>query len=114
MRNITSELLELRRHYESRSATAQFQSQPTDVSELLQHVDDLLVSELARAQGLDVFPPQLEPQQSPALPSVFPTIAPNEVATSPKVKSEPIIEDEPAQEPASDRTPRTCSLPMPD
>ena len=67
MRNITSELLALRRHYESRSTTAQSQSQGTDVSELLEHIDDLLLGELIRTQDLDVPPAQLAPQKPPAL-----------------------------------------------
>ena len=59
MRNITPALLELRQHYESRSITTLSKSQGIDVSELLQHIDDLLLGELIRTQDLDVPPAQL-------------------------------------------------------
>ena len=109
MRNITPALLELRRHYESRSITPPSKSQGTDVSELLQHIDALLLSELTRTQGLDVLPAQLvlpvqlAPQELPALPSASTTVSSEAVAT-PNIDTIP--ESEPSQEATSDRTPR--------
>ena len=103
MRNITPALLELRRHYESRSITPPSNSQGTDVSELLQHIDALLLSELTRTRGLDVLPAQLAPQKLPALPSASTTVSSEAVAT-PSI--DPIPESEPLQQTTSDRTPR--------
>ena len=105
MRNITPALLELRQHYESRSTTAQSQSQGTDVSELLEHIDALLLSELIRTQEADVFPAQLAPQNPPALPSAPPAVS-SESATPSRAESESIAKVEPSQEKTSDRTPR--------
>ena len=103
MRNITPALLELRRHYESRSITPPSNSQGTDVSELLQHIDALLLSELTRTQGLDVLPAQLAPQELPALPSAS-TTASSEAVATPNIDTIP--ESEPLQQTTSDRTPR--------
>ena len=105
MRNITPALLELRQHYESRSTTAQSQSQGTDVSELLQHIDDLLLSELIRTQDLNVFQAQLAAQNPPALPSAPPAVS-SESATPSRAESESIAKVEPSQEKTSNRTPR--------
>ena len=105
MRNITPALLELRQHYESRSTTAQSQSQGTDVSELLQHIDDLLLSELIRTQDLNVFQAQLAAQNPPALPSAPPAVF-SEFVTPSRAESESIAKVEPSQEKTSDRTPR--------
>ena len=105
MRNITSELLALRRHYESRSTTAQSQSQGTDVSELLEHIDDLLLGELIRTQDLDVPPAQLAPQKPPAL-SPTSTSAPTKSNTPSRADSDSIAKVESPQATISDRTPR--------
>ena len=105
MRNITPALLELRQHYESRSTTAQSQSQGTDVSELLQHIDALLLSELIRTQESDAFPAQLSPQNPPTLPSAPPTVS-TESATPSKTDSESITKVKSPPEKTSDRTPR--------
>ena len=105
MRNITPALLELRQHYESRSTTVQSQSQGSEVSELLQHVDALLLSELIRTQESDAFPAQLAPQNLSALPSAPPAVSP-ESTTPSRAKSESIAKVEPSQKATSDRTPR--------
>ena len=105
MRNITPELLELRRHYESRSTTAQFQSQPIDVSELLQHVDELLLGELIRTQDLDAPSAQFVSQKPPAL-SPTSTSAPTKSNTPSRADSDSIAKVESPQATISDRTPR--------
>ena len=105
MRNITPALLELRRHYESRNITPPSKSQGTDVSELLEHIDDLLLSEMIRTQDLDVPPAQLASQKPPALSSIS-TSAPTKSTTPSRVDSESIAKVESPQATVSDRTPR--------
>ena len=105
MRNITPALLELRQHYESRSTTVQSQSQGSEVSELLQHVDALLLSELIRTQESDALPAQLAPQNLSALPSAPPAVSPKSTTPS-RAESESIAKVEPSQKATSDRTPR--------
>ena len=103
MRNITPALLELRRHYESIIDSSK--SQGTDVSELLQHIDELLLSELIRTQALNVSQAQPTPQNPSALPSAPPAVS-TESATPSKTDSESITKVKSPPETTSDRTPR--------